>query len=45
MPANPAYADRCAEKGCRMITVGSDVAAMRLGVQSLKTMFASQFDK
>jgi 4-hydroxy-2-oxoheptanedioate aldolase len=43
VPAGPAYADRCAEKGCRMITFGSDVAAMRLGVQSLKTMFASQF--
>jgi 2-dehydro-3-deoxyglucarate aldolase/4-hydroxy-2-oxoheptanedioate aldolase len=43
VPASPAYADRCAQKGCRMITFGSDVAAMRLGVQSLKTMFASQF--
>ncbi len=44
VPASPTYADRCAEKGCRMITFGSDVSAMRLGVQSLKTMFASQFD-
>lgn len=43
VPASPSYADRCAEKGCRMITFGSDVMAMRLGVQSLKTMFASQF--
>ncbi len=43
VPADPAYADRCAEKGCRMITFGSDVMAMRLGVQALKTMFASQF--
>ncbi|MBI3837719.1 MAG: host specificity protein [Planctomycetia bacterium] len=43
VPADPAYADRCAEKGCRMITFGSDVSAMRLGVQALKTMFASQF--
>ena len=43
VPASPAYADRCAQKGCRMITVGSDVAAMRLGVQALKTMYASQF--
>ena len=45
VPASPAYAERCAEKGCRMITFGSDVMAMRLGVQSLKTMFASQFPK
>jgi 4-hydroxy-2-oxoheptanedioate aldolase len=43
VPAGPAYADRCAEKGCRMITFGSDVAAMRLGVQALKTMYASRF--
>jgi 2-dehydro-3-deoxyglucarate aldolase/4-hydroxy-2-oxoheptanedioate aldolase len=43
VPASPTYADRCAEKGCRMITFGSDVVAMRLGVQALKTMFASQF--
>ncbi len=43
VPASATYADRCAEKGCRMITFGSDVAAMRLGVQALKTMFASQF--
>ncbi len=43
VPANPAYADRCAEQGCRMITFGSDVSALRLGVQALKTMYASQF--
>lgn len=43
VPASPTYADRCAQKGCRMITFGSDVAAMRLGVQALKTMYASQF--
>ena len=43
VPASPSYADRCVEKGCRMITFGSDVMAMRLGVQALQTMFASQF--
>lgn len=43
VPAGPAYADRCVEKGCRMMNVGSDVAAMRLGVQALKTMYGSQF--
>jgi 4-hydroxy-2-oxoheptanedioate aldolase len=43
VPASPTYADRCAEKGCRMITFGSDVVAMRLGVQALKTMYGSQF--
>ena len=44
VPASPAYADRCAEKGCRMITFGSDVAALRLGMQALKTMYASQYN-
>ncbi len=43
VPASPAYADRCAEKGCRMITYGSDVAALRLGIQTLKTNFATGF--
>ncbi len=43
VPAGAAYADRCAEMGCRMLTFGSDVLAMRLGVQALKTMYASQF--
>ncbi len=43
VPAGATYADRCAQKGCRMITYGSDVAAMRLGVQALKTMYATQF--
>ena len=43
VPAGAAYADRCAEMGCRMLTFGSDVLAMRMGVQALKTMFASQF--
>jgi 2-dehydro-3-deoxyglucarate aldolase/4-hydroxy-2-oxoheptanedioate aldolase len=43
VPAGATYADRCAEKGCRMITFGSDVMAMRLGVQALKTMYATRF--
>jgi 4-hydroxy-2-oxoheptanedioate aldolase len=43
VPAGADYADRCAAKGCRMITFGSDVAALRLGVQALKDLYASQF--
>ena len=43
VPASPAHADRCAELGCRMLTFGSDVMAMRLGVQALKSMFGNQF--
>jgi 4-hydroxy-2-oxoheptanedioate aldolase len=44
VPAGPAFAGRCIEKGCRMMTFGSDVMAMRLGVQALQTMFADHFD-
>jgi 4-hydroxy-2-oxoheptanedioate aldolase len=43
VPASPTHADRCAELGCRMLTFGSDVMAMRLGVQALKSMFGGQF--
>jgi 2-dehydro-3-deoxyglucarate aldolase/4-hydroxy-2-oxoheptanedioate aldolase len=44
VPAGPAFASRCIEMGCRMITFGSDVMAMRLGVQALQTMFADHFE-
>jgi len=43
VPASPAHADRCAEKGFRMITFGSDVMALRLGAQAVQKLFASQF--
>ncbi len=43
VPANPNFADRCVEKGCRMVTYGSDVMALRLGIQAVKSTFASQF--
>jgi len=42
VPFDPAWADRCAEKGCRMLTFGNDVAAVRLGIQSLVNSYASQ---
>lgn len=45
VPASPSFADRCVEKGCRMLTFGSDVMAMRLGVQAVKTMYADHFAK
>ncbi len=44
VPASPAFAKRCVEKGCRMLTFGSDVMAMRLGVQAVKDMYAAQFE-
>lgn len=43
VPAGPDYADRCVAKGCRLLTCGSDVNAMRLGIKALKDSFASQF--
>ncbi|MGD9722223.1 MAG: HpcH/HpaI aldolase/citrate lyase family protein [Pirellulales bacterium] len=43
VPASPAFADRCVEKGCRMLTFGSDVMAMRLGVEAVKTMYGWHF--
>jgi 2-dehydro-3-deoxyglucarate aldolase/4-hydroxy-2-oxoheptanedioate aldolase len=45
VPAGPAHADRCVEMGCRMLSFGSDVMALRLGVQALRTMYANHFPK
>lgn len=45
VPAGPAHADRCVEKGCRMLTFGSDVMAMRLGIQAVRTMYGNHFPK
>jgi 2-dehydro-3-deoxyglucarate aldolase/4-hydroxy-2-oxoheptanedioate aldolase len=45
VPAGAAHADRCVQKGCRMLTFGSDVMAMRLGVQALKTTYGNLFAK
>lgn len=33
VPADPAAAERCVEMGCRMISVISDVAALRAGIE------------
>ncbi len=45
VPASPSFADRCVEKGCRMVTYGSDVMALRLGIQAVKNLYASHFEK
>jgi 2-dehydro-3-deoxyglucarate aldolase/4-hydroxy-2-oxoheptanedioate aldolase len=45
VPAGAAHADRCVEMGCRMLSFGSDVMAMRLGVAALRTMYANHFPK
>lgn len=43
VPFDPACADRCVEKGCRMLTFGNDLAAMRLGIKSLKETYKKYF--
>ena len=43
-PAGPDFATRCIEKGCRMLTFGSDVMAMRMGVEAVKKIYAAGFD-
>ena len=45
VPLDPPYADRCYDMGCRMITFGNDVGAMRLGINAVKTAYASHFKK
>lgn len=43
VPADPAFADRCYELGCRMMSVGADVRAMKMGITSMKAAYASRF--
>ena len=39
----PEYAGRAIEKGCRMISMASDLLAVRRGIESLKTAYAPFF--
>ena len=43
MPLDPPYAERCYDLGCRMITFGNDVMALRLGIAAVKTNYAKTF--
>jgi 2-dehydro-3-deoxyglucarate aldolase/4-hydroxy-2-oxoheptanedioate aldolase len=43
VPVDAAYADRCYELGCRMITFGNDVFALRTGIAQVKQLYASRF--
>lgn len=43
VPADPAAARRCVELGCRMISMSSDVLAMRLGVAASKAAYRDLF--
>ena len=37
VPVDPAFADRCYELGCRMITFGNDILALKTGIAAIKT--------
>jgi 2-dehydro-3-deoxyglucarate aldolase/4-hydroxy-2-oxoheptanedioate aldolase len=43
LPPNPAYARRCVDLGCRMLSVGLDVWMVHKGLKTLRTEFAEYF--
>jgi len=43
VPLDPPYAERCYDLGCRMITFGNDVMALRLGIAAVKANYAKTF--
>jgi len=40
---NPAYTQLCFDKGCRMLSVGADVLAMRQGIEVARTTYKDLF--
>jgi 2-dehydro-3-deoxyglucarate aldolase/4-hydroxy-2-oxoheptanedioate aldolase len=43
VPAGPEYAERCVERGCRMLTLGNETLAVRRGVDALKQWYSAFF--
>jgi len=43
LPLNPAYARRCVELGCRMLSLGLDVWAVQRGLKAFQTEYAEFF--
>ena len=43
VPAGPQYAERCVEKGCRMLTLANETLAVRRGVDALKQGYGAFF--
>jgi 2-dehydro-3-deoxyglucarate aldolase/4-hydroxy-2-oxoheptanedioate aldolase len=43
LPVNPAYARRCVELGCRMLSIGLDVWAVQKGLHAFHTDYAEFF--
>lgn len=40
---NPEYTNRCYDKGCRMLSLGADVLAVRQGIEAAKTTYQKLF--
>lgn len=43
VPADPDYAVRCVEKGCRMLTLANETLAVRRGLEALKQSYGEFF--
>jgi 2-keto-3-deoxy-L-rhamnonate aldolase RhmA len=43
LPADPGYARRCVDLGCRMLSLGIDVWAVHRGLQAFRAEFAEFF--
>ena len=43
VPFDPAFAERAIENGCRMLTFGNDVLALRRGIQTIKDAYSAHF--
>jgi 2-keto-3-deoxy-L-rhamnonate aldolase RhmA len=43
LPRNPAYARRCVEMGCRLLSIGIDVWAYQKGIKAFKEEYAEFF--
>ncbi len=43
VPAGAEYAERCVQKGCRMLTLANETLALRRGVETLKEAYAPFF--
>ncbi len=43
VPVDPAFAQRCYDLGCRMITFGNDIVALKTGIATIKQNYSSLF--
>jgi len=43
VPAGPEYAQRCIDKGCRLLTLANETLALRRGVEAMKQWYAEFF--